>query len=310
VDGPTDLLRYGDIAMYRAKEREGTTYHVFDARSDSEATRRLHHENELREALDLDQLRVHYQPIVALESGEIRGAEALVRWEHPERGVLKPTDFIPLAEETGLIVPLGDWILRETTRQVSAWKKRFAAPEGFSLSVNLSPYQFREPDLLRQAARVLKQSGLSPHDLQLEITESMVIQGKAKIEELADLGLRVAIDDFGTGYSSLNYLKRLKVDSLKIDRSFVDGLGRDEDDDAIVRTILLLAERLELEVIAEGVETREQLQHLVDVGCELGQGYYFARPVDAPEFEGLLRRNREDRPPMPSAAGDSVETQG
>ncbi len=293
IDRPQDLLRYGDIAMYRAKEREGTTFHVFEPEKDSEATRRLHRENSLREAIDRRELRIHYQPIVSLRTGEIVSAEALVRWEHPERGLLSPEEFIPLAEETGLIVPLGEWVLNRTCRQVVRWKDEGTLAPDFALSVNVSPYQFREPNFLERAQRILRRSRLSPEDLQLEVTESMVIQGKAKIDELADLGLMVAIDDFGTGYSSLNYLKQLKLSSLKIDRSFVKGLGTDRDDDAIVQTILLLAQRLDLKVLAEGVETERQLTELLQLECDFGQGFYFSPPVEGPEFRKMVRRSHD-----------------
>lgn len=283
-----DLLRYGDIAMYRAKEREGTTAHVFDAESDSEEAVRLHQENELREAIEEEKLRLHYQPIFSMASGEVVGAEALVRWKDEERGLVGPSEFIPLAEETGLIVPLGKWVLDQACRDASGWKQNREAAADLTISVNLSACQFREPGLLEESVELLRNWELSPTDVQLEVTETVVLEGRMKIAQLSDLGLRVAIDDFGTGYSSLDYLKKLSIHSLKVDRSFVSGIGHDANDEAIVRTILMLADEMDLTVIAEGIETEEQLAFLRDLGCEMGQGFFCSEPVPRQRFEELL----------------------
>jgi len=288
INRPQDLLRYGDVAMYRAKEREGSSLHVFDPHADFEETERLHHENRLREAIENGRLRLFYQPIFNLHDREIVGAEALVRWADERRGLVSPEDFIPLAEETGLITPLGEWVLDRACRDTSRWKEKHLNGAEFSVSVNLSACQFRDPALLDRSTAILRDWRIAPSELQLEITETVVLEGRARIEELSDLGLRVAIDDFGTGYSSLNYLKELRVHSLKIDRSFVSGIGNDSDDEAICRTVLMLAREMGLTVIAEGIENEEQLEYLRNLGCGLGQGFYFARPLPAGEFEELL----------------------
>ncbi len=287
--GPGELVRRADVAMYRAKEQGGTAYHVFDPDTDLEQTRRFEREGELRRALEKDELTLFYQPIVSLPSGRIVGVEPLARWLHPGRGLVMPTEFIPLAEETGLIVPLGHRLLERACADLRAWDA--AVERRLSLHVNLSSPQLDEPGLLPALADVLEEAEIDADRLHFEVTERLAMERPERIEGLKSLGVRVSVDDFGTGYSSLSYLKRLRADSLKIDRSFVHGLAQDPRDDAIVRTILTLGETLELTVIAEGVETEAQLERLRELGCELAQGFYFARPVPAAELLELWRRD-------------------
>ena len=271
-----NLMRDADTAMYRAKIRS-SRHAVFDSSMHERAMAALRLENELRRALERGELRIHYQPIVDLSNGRIQGVEALVRWEHRDRGLVPPSEFIPLAEETGLVVPLGRWVLDEACRALSV------LPEPLSLSVNLSGRQLLQPDLPEQLSAMLARCGLAPGRLKLELTESMLFgNGAAAIDALNKLratGVRLCIDDFGTGYSSLSYLHELPIDSLKIDRSFIGAMGEDERKTKIVQTILLLGKGLGIEVVAEGVETQQQADALRKLGCERAQGYFFARPV-------------------------------
>lgn len=286
------LLRDADIAMYRAKSDGRARYIIFDPSMHTDSLARLELENDLRHALDHDELRVHYQPIVMMESGEFTEVEALVRWQHPIRGLVSPGEFIPIAEETGLIIPLGLWVLEEACRQVVAWHEQFATKTPLTLSVNLSPRQFQQPSLVADVARTLKESGLPANCLKLEITEGVIMRDvEATIRtlwELKNLGLQLAIDDFGTGYSSLSYLKRLPLDVLKIDRSFVSGIGHNQEDTAIVHAIMALAKSLNLKVTGEGIETVEQAALLGEWGCDRGQGYLFSRPLDGQKAGALL----------------------
>lgn len=283
-----DLLRYADVAMYRAKEAGPGTYRVFDPALDSRATRRLEMESALRRALDREELFVVYQPIVSLETGRISGLEALVRWQHPEWGLVGPGDFVPLAEESGLIVPIGGWVLERACAEVKEWERATGRTASLSIGINLSSRQFQDPGLEEVVRAALETSDIDPERLQLEVTESEVIQSAGKIERLKSLGLRVAIDDFGTGYSSLSYLKSLPVDELKVDRSFVHGMGRHTEDEAIVQTVITLAESLGLGVTAEGIETEDQLDRLRELGCDRGQGFFFARPAPLEKMRELL----------------------
>ncbi len=270
------LLRDADTAMYRAKVR-GCRHAVFDSSMHERAMAALRIENELRRALERGELRVHYQPIVELSSSKILGVEALVRWEHRERGLVPPSEFIPLAEETGLVVPLGHWVLDEACRALST------LPERITLSVNLSGRQLLQPEFCTELKEMLARCCIDPSRLRLELTESMLIgNGAAAIAALTQLrgtGVRLCIDDFGTGYSSLSYLHELPIDSLKIDRSFVGAMGDDERKIKIVQSILVLGKALGIDVVAEGVETQEQVDVLRRLGCERAQGYFFARPV-------------------------------
>ncbi len=281
---PGSLLRNADLAMYRAKEAGKNSQAMFESGMNVRALERLQLEEDLRRALEREEFRVYYQPEVSLEDGRIMGFEALVRWEHPERGLVSPQEFIPVAEETGLIVPLGQWVLEEACRQAREWQERYTgfADPSPAISVNLSARQFKQPGLADSIAEVLRKNGLEPRCLILEITESMMVtdvdSAIITLRELRELGVKIAIDDFGTGYSSLAYLKRFPVDYLKIDRSFVDGLGRDPTDKGLVSAAITLAHYLGLEAVAEGVETAEQLEHLRELGCKLAQGYYFWKP--------------------------------
>jgi EAL domain-containing protein (putative c-di-GMP-specific phosphodiesterase class I) len=251
-------------------------------------------ETELRRALDQGELVVYYQPIVELPTGRIQDMEALVRWQHPQHGLIAPDRFIPLAEETGLIIPLGMWVLETACRQLRAWDTLGDLEAGLSMSVNLSARQFQHPTLVEDIARVLRASRLDASRLMLEVTESIAMRDAASaasiLAELKGLGVRLAIDDFGTGYSSLSYLHRFPIDVLKIDRSFVARLGGERNDAAIVEAVIALARGLNMEVTAEGIETSEQRARLEALGCDRGQGYYFARPLPAAGATDLLRR--------------------
>jgi diguanylate cyclase (GGDEF)-like protein/PAS domain S-box-containing protein len=276
-----DLLRHADAALYAAKEFGRDRIEVFDDALRTKVRRRLQNEIELRHALDHQELVVHYQPEVEVPSGQVVAVEALVRWNHPERGLLTAAEFIDVAEETGIIAELGLWVLREACAQQVSWQHQFPDHE-LQMRVNLSAVQLGQPDLLSDVVEILTDTGVAPGQLCLEITETVVMADAqaslARLEKLRGLGLELAIDDFGTGYSSLSYLKRLPVNVLKIDRSFVDGLGTDPDDAAIVDAILVLAAALGLRVTAEGVENKVQLDELVRLGCRRVQGFYFAEP--------------------------------
>lgn len=278
-----DLLRDADTAMYQAKNKGKARYKVFDAAMNARAIQRLELENDLRRALSRKEFRVYYQPKVELASGRITAFEALVRWEHPERGLVLPNEFIPLAEETGLIIPLGRWVLEESCRQARKWQEQYPEYRSLIMCVNISERQLQHHKLSQEVAQILNETGLDPASLDLEITEN-VLMGDVHanipvFQELKSLGVKLAIDDFGTGYSSLAHLKRFPVDYLKIDRSFVSGLGKDPKDAAIVTAIVTLAHTLGLGVVAEGIETAEQLKFLREIRCDLGQGYYFATPL-------------------------------
>jgi len=286
------LLKNADTAMYRAKERGGNSYHFFTPEMDIRARQRLSLENALRNALERREFVLHYQPQIDLATQRVIGVEALLRWNRPERGLVAPADFIPLLEETGLIVPVGEWVLRETCAQASRWRKAGLPP--LRVAVNLSARQLRHERFADTVAAALADTGMDPDGLELEITESAVMQQvEASIETLSRvraLGVRLAMDDFGTGYSSLSHLKRLPINTVKIDQSFVREMPADENDAAIVQAIIVLARTLRLDVIAEGVETKEQLAFLHAHGCNAMQGYLFSRPLLAAEITTLLER--------------------
>jgi diguanylate cyclase (GGDEF)-like protein len=279
----SELVEDADAAMYRAKRTGGDVHCVYDSAVRDRALLELVTFQALRKAIDRDELLVHYQPTVDLTTGRVVGAEALVRWDHPQHGIVHPAEFIALAEETGLIVPLGTVVLREACAQSHRWSAE--AGDDFLMSVNLSARQFADPRLPEIVASALAECGASPASLALEITESALMEHAdttmVALRSLKDLGVRLAIDDFGTGYSSLTYLKRFPIDVIKVDRSFVDGLGRDAGDEAIVATVVELAHTLGMQAVAEGVETEVQLRRLRDLGCDVGQGFLFSRPVPA-----------------------------
>lgn len=290
-EDPGALLRSADAAMYQAKAAGRSTYHFYTPELNQAISERLELENSLRHALERDEFRVFYQPRIDVASGRIVGAEALIRWDCPGKGIVPPDSFISIAEETGLIIPIGQWILREACRQNSAWRRAGLPP--IAVSVNLSPIQFRHTGLVQSVADALSEAGLDPGSLELEVTESFVMHDAERInvamQSLKALGVDIAVDDFGTGYSSLSYLKRFPVDRLKIDKSFVRDSDSDPDDAAIVRAIITLGHALGLRVVAEGVETAAHLDYLKLHGCDEVQGYYFSRPVPAASLEALLK---------------------
>jgi len=288
--GPDECIREADVAMYRAKARGGGCFDVFHHELEGGALPRLDLEIDLRRAISEGELEVHYQPVLRTR-GPIVGVEALVRWRHPVRGLVSPAEFIPLAEETGLILPLGRFVLDEACRQVGEWRRRYRELDGLVVSVNLSPRQFRQADLDRQVATALERSGLDPRSLCLEVTEGVMVEdvesATSTLNRLKALGVAISVDDFGTGYSSLSYLKRFPLDYVKIDRSFVAGLDEKVDSE-IVRSVIRLAAAIGISVVAEGVETAEQLDRLESLGCPLVQGYFLARPQPAGDIEALL----------------------
>ncbi len=289
-----DVLRDADIAMHRAKTLGKSGHEMFDTVMHARAVKRLEIETDLRRAIEREEFRVFYQPIVSLETGEITGFEALVRWQHPERGLVSPAEFIPVVEETRLILPLGRWVLRESCRQLKEWQTRFPEHPPLTVAVNLSGRQFEQPDLIAHIRQILEETQLSPGRLKLEITESVIMENadsaSALLLQIREMGIELAIDDFGTGYSSLSYLHRFPINALKIDRSFVSRIGAQGENAEIVRTIIALADNLCLDVVAEGVETAEQLAHLRALHCRHGQGYFFSKPIEAAAVESLLVR--------------------
>jgi diguanylate cyclase (GGDEF)-like protein/PAS domain S-box-containing protein len=291
---PTDLLRHADLAMYRAKSKGKACYEVFEPNMSTDALERLELETDLRRALGREEFRVYYQPEILLESGDIVGMEALVRWEHPEHGLLLPQEFLPIAEESNLIMPIGQWVLREACKQLRTWQEQYPNLAPLVMSVNLSTREFFQPSLI---AQILRETGVDPRTLQLEITEGAVAYDNAQnanntLWNLKTLGVQLAIDDFGMGYSSLSYLKRFPVDLLKIDRSFVRELGKDLKDTKIVAAIIHLARALDLKVIAEGVETAEQVEQLRKMKCDMVQGSYFSKPLPSGAVSDLLQQQR------------------
>jgi len=288
---PEHLLRDADTAMYRAKASGRARHAVFDESMRDQAVTLLELDSDLRRAVERSEFLLHYQPIVKLSTGEVIGFEALLRWKHPVRGIINPCQFIPLAEDTGLIIPIGQWSLQEACRQAREWQKRFPQSPPLAISVNLSNKQLM-PGFARQVRDILRETGLDPSSLDFEITESMIIDNTdwaARLfKELRGMNVRVFIDDFGTGYSSMNYLGRLPVDGLKIDRSFIKGIDSSEEGLEIVRTILTLARNLGLDVIAEGVETAEQMEMLRQLNGQYAQGFYFHRPMEGSRIGSVL----------------------
>jgi EAL domain-containing protein (putative c-di-GMP-specific phosphodiesterase class I) len=284
-----DLLRHADQALYRAKATGRATYAIFNPGLGDEASRRSALETDLRRAVERGELALRYQPLVDLSDGRVAGAEALVRWAHPTRGLVAPSEFIDLAEESGLIVPLGAFVLEEACRQAAAWRRKYPEAPSLVMGVNLSGRQVRDPELAATVARVLASTGLPPSSLRLELTEQVLVDNSpataSTLMALKALGVQLAIDDFGTGYSSLGSLRHLPVEGLKIDRSFVTGMGLDPSASAIIEAFVALARALDLAVTAEGIETPEELDRVRAAGCEIGQGFLFGPPVTPEAFE-------------------------
>jgi EAL domain-containing protein (putative c-di-GMP-specific phosphodiesterase class I) len=299
------LLRDADAAMYRAKRDGKARYRVFDPQDGWRLRRQVQLEADLSRAVERGQLRLFYQPLVAIHDGRLVGFEALVRWEHPRYGLLGPGEFIPLAEENGLIQPIGLWVLEEACRQARAWQEE-GGGEPLLISVNLSPRQLRDSRLREDVARILAETGLPAASLQLEVTEGVLVEDdptvRANLEALKELGVRLAVDDFGTGYSAMAYLQRFPFDCLKIDRTFVASLGN-AGGTAIVRSIVALARDLRLHVSGEGIETPEQLRELAASGCEWGQGFPFGKPLPAEEATRWVERRRAPGIAAPGSAG-------
>ena len=289
---PEELLRNADIAMYRAKKLGRARYSVFDTAMHLQAVKLLQLDTDLRHAIERQEFQLHYQPIISLSTGSISGFEALVRWQHPVRGLISPAEFIPLAEETGAIVAIGKWVMFEACRQLCEWQKYPACQKSLMISVNLSVKQFLQPGLSEQVAQILQETGLDPCQLKLEITESAIIENTESafvtFSQLKALGIQLCMDDFGTGYSSLSYLHRFPFDILKIDRSFIRELRVNEQNLEIAQSIVTLAHNLDMVVVAEGVETLEQLAFLKGLKCEFGQGYLFSKPIGSLQAERLI----------------------
>ena len=294
---PQAILRDADTAMYRAKALGGARCELFDSEMRDRAVARLQLETDLRRAVERNEFELCYQPIVSLETDRIEGFEALLRWRHPDRGLVMPADFIAVAEETGIVVPIGWWVLREACRQMSAWHANPDDSQPLTISVNLSGRQFNQPDLIENTAAILQETGLAAARLKLEITESTIMERTDSVvttlRDLKALGVQLAMDDFGTGYSSLSYVHRFPIDTLKIDRSFVNRLAADIEASEVVRAIVGLAHNLRLDVIAEGVESPEQLAQLKLFGCEYGQGFLFSPAVTYDDARSLIGRKRQ-----------------
>jgi len=289
---PEEIIRDADTALNRAKALGRSRYEMFDMTMHLSAVTRLKIENDLRRAIEEKSFDVYYQPIINLKTREIIGFEALVRWIHPEKGLIPPNDFIPVAEETGFIVKIDQLVLNKACMQMNKWQKKFQNKIPLTVSVNLSTRQFSQPDLIEQVSKIVKATKINPKNLRLEITESVIMENiesaAAKLSQLKDINIKLYMDDFGTGYSSLSYLHRFPFDALKIDRSFVNRLGEDNESAEIIRTIMTLANSLGLDVIVEGIETDEQLEHLKLIGCKFGQGFLFSKPVNSEEATNLL----------------------
>jgi EAL domain-containing protein (putative c-di-GMP-specific phosphodiesterase class I) len=292
------LLKNADTAMYRAKESGRNNFQFYTREMNAQAMYRLELENSLRHALEREEFRLHYQPKACLHTGKVTGVEALLRWERPGHGLVPPAEFVPLLEDTGLIVQVGEWVIAEACRQVETWRKAGRAP--VSIAINISARQFATRNLGEVIKRVLDAHNADPHYIELELTESLLMvnteEAVRTLEYLKSLGLRLSIDDFGTGYSSLAYLKRFPIDALKIDRSFIDQITTDVGDATITRAVIGMAHNLGLKVVAEGVETEDQLAFLSANGCDEAQGYYFARPQTGAQMATWLRDRAAGQP--------------
>jgi predicted signal transduction protein with EAL and GGDEF domain len=293
------LLGNADVAMYHAKEQGRNNYQFYSRPMNAEALQKLSLESHLRKALEREEFVLYYQPVLSVASGAVVGAEALIRWQHPDMGMVSPLEFIPLAEDAGLIVQISEWVLDRACRQAAAWQRIGAQP--MKVSVNLSGVDFRRSTMPQTVARALEASGLDPCCLKLELTESVLMREIETtlviLKQLNDMGVQLSIDDFGTGYSSFNYLRRFPLHTLKIDRSFVRDIPGHQDVAAITRAIIAMGHSLKLNVVAEGVETHSQLAYLRELGCDEYQGYLFSAAVPAVQFQELLRREHESGAP-------------
>lgn len=303
-DKPDDVLQNAEIALNRAKKTSKSGFKVFNSRMHEEAVSRLKAENALRKAVRDQEFITHYQPIYNLRNLNLYGFEALVRWMRPGFGLVHPGDFIAMAEETGLIIPIGQWVLEESCRFLATWQKEKPESGSLVLDVNLSAKQFLQPDLVDMVAYTIRETGINPRSLNLEITETVVMEDAKrtiqKLKQLKDLGLRLSVDDFGTGYSSLSYLQKFPLDMLKVDRSFVTGIAQNTENFEIVRAIVLLAKSLDMTVVAEGVETESQLMLLTQLQCEYGQGFHFARPMEEMVAQELMATSLRSEHTFPS----------
>ncbi|OLE96227.1 MAG: hypothetical protein AUG75_22945 [Cyanobacteria bacterium 13_1_20CM_4_61_6] len=304
-----ELVRDAEIAMYRAKREGKAQCMVFDQAMHASAIKRLRLETELRQALESGEFRVHYQPIISLHSKNVVGFEALSRWQRPQ-GLVPPAEFIAVADETGIILPLNRALLTEACRQLRQWHSQFPSEQPLRMSVNITPKQFAQPDLVTQIAAVLSEMGIAPQHLDVEITENIAMadadRSASVLGELKALGVHLSIDDFGTGYSSLSRLQGFPVDALKIDRAFTSKMCVDHESCEIVRIIIMLAHNLGLSVVAEGIETEEQLAKLRNLGCELGQGFLFSRPADSESAQEFLRRQHSQVSGLPSSSNPKL----
>lgn len=286
------LLRNAEVALYRAKDRGRNRYQFFSPELSQQALQKLNIESSLRNAIENNELILHYQPKIHIQSGIPSSIEALVRWQHPEKGLILPDEFIPVAEDTGLIVPLGEWVIKNACQQFSQWRKEGLSVDG--ISINVSARQFKEQNLVSIFENILNETDLDPHYIELEITESALLNNEhhaeSRLNTLHEMGISIAIDDFGTGYASLAYLKRLPIDTLKIDSSFTDGLLHDSDDNAIVLAITGLAKAMSMKLVAEGIENEDQLRKLIELEVDYGQGYYWSPAVAAGEYAKLIEK--------------------
>lgn len=295
---PDELIKHADIAMYHAKRQGGNNFQFYSQDLNTVAFQQLMLENRMRHGIEHQEFLLHYQPKIDLETGQIIGAEALVRWQRPEGGLVPPYDFIPLAEESGLIIPLGHWILRTACKQAKEWMDM--GHDTMCMAVNISPRQFRDKNLMSKLQQALEESGLPPHCLELELTEGIIMEDVEKniqtLQSIHELGVKLSIDDFGTGYSSLNYLKKFPIDTLKIDQSFVRDITTDKDDAAIVAAIVAMAHSLHINVIAEGVETEDHVTFLRQLRCVQAQGYFFSKPLPTLEYLNFMKRATRNPP--------------
>jgi diguanylate cyclase (GGDEF)-like protein/PAS domain S-box-containing protein len=290
-----EVLRDADLALYKAKAMGRARYEIFDSGMHVHALELLQLETDLRYAIERNEFILHYQPIISFKTGKITGFEALIRWIHKKRGLISSATFIPIAEETGLIIPIGHWVMQEACQQIKIWNDKYGLDLPFTISVNISGKQFSHPNLIENITDIIENSNIESNTLKLEITESTIMENaenaRAMLQQLRDLNIQLQIDDFGTGYSSLSYLHRFPVNTLKVDRSFVSRIGSDDENVEIVKTIISLAKNLNMQSIAEGIETIEQCEKIRELECEYGQGYYFSRPVSVEEIEELLNKN-------------------